>query len=492
MIYILIENEEYDKEIRYVFDYIFKYIFRIEEQVKISAYQKDLNLSNIKLLITYGKTRLKSNSSVPHLHIYESDLFSDNYLNQKSMPSLPLEEYEDEELKTIINETNLPVIYTGNRNLNKLVTTIENIIETNIDIIASSFFMLSRYEEVVTPVKDKHNRFPAEASVAYKEDFLNRPIVNEYIELLWYWMKNLQPKLARTNIWNDKDFAFFLSHDIDHIYKYGCGLQKFLNGIKKIGGAVIKRQSVKEAFLNIQELNGSDPYFIFEDMMKLEDKYDIKSSWYFKVDNNTPNNGDKYLLNDLDLVINKLINNGHEIGIHPSYNSYDNSQIMKREAKKICNRYNLRRKELGVRQHYLRFDITKTWSIQEECGLLYDSTLGYADVIGFRAGVCHPYKPYDLYKRRVYDLWEIPLIVMDGTLKHYMNLTPEDSYKEIMELLKTIQNYQGVFSLLWHNSSLDSIWKNWDELYFNILKELSKQDSFSGNGINLIKRFSGN
>ena len=60
----------------------------------------------------------------------------------------------------------------------------ENIPEKieELDILAASFFMLTRWEEYVNRTRDNHNRFQATASLAYKQGFLDRPIVNEYIE----------------------------------------------------------------------------------------------------------------------------------------------------------------------------------------------------------------------------------------------------------------------------------------------------------------------
>lgn len=70
-------------------------------------------------------------------------------------------------------------------------------VKLGLDIFGSAFFMLTRYEEVVKSVKDEHERFQARASLAYQEGFLERPIVNEYLEILWWSMKRLWPNLER-------------------------------------------------------------------------------------------------------------------------------------------------------------------------------------------------------------------------------------------------------------------------------------------------------
>jgi len=71
-------------------------------------------------------------------------------------------------------------------------------IHLGIDIFGSVFFLLSRYEEVVTRTRDKHGRFPASASVT--SAFLERPLADEYVELLWAAIAHLWPDIRRREI----------------------------------------------------------------------------------------------------------------------------------------------------------------------------------------------------------------------------------------------------------------------------------------------------
>jgi len=130
---------------------------------------------------------------------------------------------------------------------------------------------------------------------------------------------------------------------------------------------------------------------------------------------------------------------------------------------------------LGGRQHYLRWS-PESWRHWEMCGLAYDSTVGYADQIGFRAGTCIPYRPWLLALDREANLIEIPLIVMDGTLLHYMGLTPHESLEAVGELVARCRAVGGVFTLLWHNSSLmDSTAA---DLYRGLIDSLAGSDHY--------------
>jgi hypothetical protein len=53
--------------------------------------------------------------------------------------------------------------------------------------------MLARYKEVARSDRDEHDRFPAAASLTHQEGFFERPIVNEYLEILWSCVKRLLP-----------------------------------------------------------------------------------------------------------------------------------------------------------------------------------------------------------------------------------------------------------------------------------------------------------
>jgi hypothetical protein len=128
----------------------------------------------------------------------------------------------------------------------------------------------------------------------------------------------------------------------------------------------------------------------------------------------------------------------------------------------------------GGRQHFLRFQVPDTWRHWEQVGLSYDATLGYADHEGFRCGTCHPFRPFDVEQNRELDLWEVPLIVMDGTLHNYRQLTPEQGEARILELAHRCQQVEGTFTLLWHNSSLSGDWLPWSKVYRRVIRELAK------------------
>ncbi|MCY6959572.1 polysaccharide deacetylase family protein [Clostridium brassicae] len=176
-----------------------------------------------------------------------------------------------------------------------------------------------------------------------------------------------------------------------------------------------------------------DPFFTFNYIRDIEKKYNFKSSFYFM----TGGNSDKdnfYKINDTRILelMYKLYKENCEIGYHYSFNSFGN--LEQREKEKILDKH-VENKIYGGRNHYLRFKAPESFRISETVGLLYDTTLSFADYDGFRCGICMTYKPFDVLENRKLDIWEIPLIVMEGTLKDkkYRNLSKKDGFLAIKE-----------------------------------------------------------
>ena len=97
--------------------------------------------------------------------------------------------------------------------------------------------------------------------------------------------------------------------------------------------------------------------------------------------------------------------------------------------------------------------------------------MGYADQIGFRAGICTPYKFYDIKTEQETQLTIYPFAVMDGTLNRYMKLNPQDALRMVKPVIQEIKNVNGDFILLWHNESLSERqeWKGWKDVYEEIV-----------------------
>jgi len=340
------------------------------------------------------------------------------------------------------------------------------------DILAATFFMLSRWEETVVPVRDQHDRFPATASVAYRHGFLDRPIVDEYALILQAWLKTLVPQWTP----EPRSFSVRLSHDIDQVQRFPGTWQ----AVRTLGGDIIKRRSLAAAidtarsYMACRGSHDRDPFIqaIFE-LAGLSERYGFTSSFYFMGAGRSDfDSGYDPASPAVRSCIDTLRNRGHEIGFHPGYYTFDKPDRFQQEKAAFDRVMNGER--YGGRQHFLRFGTPVTWRCWEEAGMLYDSTMTYADHEGFRCGTCHPFRPFDIERDRELDVLEIPLIIMDGTLRQYRNLSPEQAENVILKLAERCKQVNGTFTLLWHNSALCNDWAPWARVYRRVLPVLAE------------------
>ncbi len=332
-----------------------------------------------------------------------------------------------------------------------------------IDILGSIFFMLSRYEEVVLNVRDKHDRFPASASLAYRAGFLDRPIVDEYVEILWSAMQRLWPGLER----KQSQPRIMVSCDVDHPYAFTGAIK---DAGRRFAGDLIKRRSLSLARRTLvgnwratRDDHQDDPYRNGIDwIMDVNERVEREVAFYFIPENTDPRLDNRESLDQprMRALLRHIHTRGHEIGIHPGYNTYRHPEALYRSVKtlrRVLDEEGINQSILGGRQHYLRWETPTTARLCDDNGLHYDTTLSYADRPGFRCGTCHEYQLYDVVKRRPLKLRERPLIVMESTVleDHYLGMGYTDEALALMQRYRSIcHQFGGDFTILWHNSHL--------------------------------------
>lgn len=380
-------------------------------------------------------------------------------------------------VQEVLGEKEIPIFSRQEDPLpDPLVEFGEDVVRINFDILGSIFYILTRAEEFANPTRDEHGRFPAWASHAFQNGYLHRPVVDEYIEILWACMKRLWPRLERKK----REFRMILSHDVD--VPFAEAFMPPYRISRTVAGDFLKR---KDPLLGLRRMHRwsriqrgyykCDPNYSFDRLMDISEKYGLQSAFYFKTACTNPEFDSNYSIDHpfLRNLIQDISNRGHEIGVHPSYETYKDSVQTKKEFDKllqVCEEEGIRQDAWGGRQHYLRWEAPATWRNWAEAGLNYDSTLSYADCAGFRCGTCHEFPVFDLEQGKELSLIERPLIVMEGSLfgKDYMNLSHEEAFAHAKMLKEQCRKYGGNFTLLWHNSSFKSEkdWKIFEDILF--------------------------
>jgi peptidoglycan/xylan/chitin deacetylase (PgdA/CDA1 family) len=205
-----------------------------------------------------------------------------------------------------------------------------------------------------------------------------------------------------------------------------------------------------------------DPHNTFDQIMDMSEARNLTSAFFFITDHTAGLIDGRYQIGHR--LIRKLLwsihSRGHEIGLHPSHNSFLDPDQTGREFSRlraVCESEGIKQERWGGRQHNLRWNMAVTPRNWEAAGLDYDSTLGFAERVGFRCGVCYEYPLYDLRERRRLRLRERPLVVMDCTVTddRYMGLGKgSDAADAVRGVKQACRAYGGEFTLLWHNSRL--------------------------------------
>lgn len=339
------------------------------------------------------------------------------------------------------------------------------------DILGLCYWMLARVEEVGRSDLDSHQRFPATSSHAFQHGYLNRPIVDEWLNILKQVIQRLHPDLQFIL----HKFQMHLSHDVDRPSRYGFASLKNLTlrmaGDLKRGKLVSALTAPYVRATTKTRLHTLDIFNTFDWLMDKSEFYGQKSVFNFICGHTSSMDGE-YDINHpaIRSLMRKIHLRGHEIGLHPSYNTCDNPEKLKLEAERlldVCVEEGIHQSVWGGRMHYLRWRSPGTLHAWTDTSMNYDGTLGYADHAGFRTGSCFEYPAFDPVQGVMLSLRIRPLIAMDGSLLSpmYMDLSECIALKAMIDLKNKCRKVGGIFSLLWHNSEVD----DWGDLYLKVL-----------------------
>jgi len=332
------------------------------------------------------------------------------------------------------------------------------------DILGLTYWMLARVEEIGRTDLDKHERFAATSSHAYKHGYLERPVVDEWLHVLGQvierqWMglglRTPAPKM-------------FVTCDLDSPYEARTSLA---NLPRKVAGDLLMRRSVGMAFSSIvrgirnraPNVSNDSHLAAVDWMMDVNERVGNRVAFYFITDRNHPLDA-HYRMDEpvIRSLMRRIHERGHEIGLHPSYTSYADAARTVSEAeilREAMDAEGIQQAEIGGRQHFLRWQSPVTARNWEAAGLHYDSTLSYADRAGFRCGTCHDYRMFDIQQDRVLNLRQRPLVLMECAViaDRYMGLGHSDAALALMGSFKDkCRRVGGTFTLLWHNSHFGS------------------------------------
>ena len=332
------------------------------------------------------------------------------------------------------------------------------------DIFAAVFFMVSRYEEHLPFSADTHGRFEAKESLAYENNFLHDPIVDQWI---YAFRDIIEEKYPGTKFQHRK-FNFISTIDIDNAYAF------LFKGISRTLGATLRsliNLDLEDNIRRYRTLAGKkDPYDTYDIFFDIHQKYSIKPIWFFLVGNGGKFNKNISVEKSAYQELIKNIASKFDVGLHPSYKTYKNRKILEEEIKNMESI--IGRKITKSRQHYLKLHFNYTYQNLIKAGIKEDYTMGYATEIGFRAGTCTPFYYYDLQKEEKTELTLYPFQIMDITLNKQKGLNTTAAISSVENMIEKIKKVDGTFISIWHNEALSDHghWKGWENVYREMLR----------------------
>ena len=335
------------------------------------------------------------------------------------------------------------------------------------DELAAAFFHLARVEELGVDV-DRHGRFLAASSCL---DPLDPPLERLRREL------GAEPPLYR-----GARFAVALTHDVDAPWRWTrVGVRGAAARLKshalagRAGPAVHEARGL--ARVPVHKLRGTDPNWRFAETAAEERSLGARSTFFLlaghghRADGASPEVYDRLR----PQLVETLLESGSEVGLHGSYLAAENLDRLARERATLAQ---LDGPLIGHRYHYLRVDPHRNLAPLAGIGFRYDTSLGFPDALGFRAGIAHPFRPWDFAHDRPANLIEVPLAVMDATLaeERYAGLSAAEAKPQVFALLDWAAEHGGAFSILWHPERFDGpSARGWDRLYFNTIEAVRER-----------------
>jgi hypothetical protein len=349
------------------------------------------------------------------------------------------------------------------------------VITTSMDLVASTFFWITSYEERFIQERDEVGRIPHSSLRVIQERLSLRPLVDEYGELLVAWLRRLGLKIACGR----PPFRAMLTHDVD----FGIGVNGIWdhadNALRTFYREAFRQRRPRTALLGLRHwvlrgLNVCHEPTLFRDIVNVDADFGFPS-FFFLMANGTHPRDAAYDISSkaAHAVIEAVSRAGGDIGLHVGLDAHRTPDQLRKEWESL--RRAAPRARPAARSHYLSFFAPRTWRQLGEVGFTADSTLGFSHQMGFRSGTCRAFRPFDVESGEVLPIWEFPMTLMDMNLFHHgherfhARASDADRVAAVRELADRVKAHRGCLVINWHNTSF---FGHYLEVYRAILADL--------------------
>ena len=330
------------------------------------------------------------------------------------------------------------------------------------DLLAASFYLLTRYEEYLPHVSDEHGRFPAAQSLGARHGFLMLPVVDLWAQrLLGLLTEQFGDLKAQKNVYH---YCSMLNVSASHEFLYRGFLRQISGVLMDILGFKLRR-------LGYRALVGMgmkrDPYDLYEEVLKAHKKLGQVPKVFFQLAQYGPfdKNVSPYNRHFQHLI--KSVGDYAQIALAASYASFDDPELLLEEKKVLSDI--VHRPIDSCKTRYNRLNIPLTYRDMVDAGFTQDYSMGYTHDLGFRAGTCTPFYFYDLYLEMQQPIMVYPFAVQDYALLKEKSVA--DALRKMQAMYDQVHQLGGWMGVIFSMELLGSPQKyDWKKLYVAQLK----------------------
>ena len=320
-----------------------------------------------------------------------------------------------------------------------------------LDLPAAAFLLLTRWEDVYRPVLDALGRPEETAGLNYRQNFHDRPVLDEWGRVLKFWLQKARPGRRPA----EAEFNLRLTHDIDNPYYFKSS---WLRIFRRLAGHIIRDRALNQAlkapgeYFRTRRDFRQDPYYQgVLSLMDFDESLGRRGTFFFMTAK--PGRLDEGY--DLSVppyrdLLWEVSARGHEIGWHPGFEASRNETVFEEERQRANHFFGP--EPYGARRHYLAWRGPQSWSSLAAAGCRYDAGLGYCLRIGFRCSTASSFPAYDFAANRPLNLPVRPLIVQDYGLMAETDFDFEAGLKKYRLISRRTKAVGGELTLLIHNS----------------------------------------
>ncbi|CAN5325086.1 hypothetical protein BH09SUM1_BH09SUM1_16970 [soil metagenome] len=333
------------------------------------------------------------------------------------------------------------------------------------DIPSLILFLVEGWDELASPERDSHGRFPHESSTLFQLNALDQPVA----DLLARAVGDELLRLAGGNRPHVPEWNFCATLDIDSAGMFGgrATLRSFADIARQRPGSL---PAAFSEFIRTTLRVVPDPHIRLRMLAEAMEGLDAHATFFVQV--NKSHKLDNYDLKRGSTLSEQLLsivgNTFHDIGLHSSYTTSDHAEDF------FVSQWARLRTALGPqvkrvhRAHYLRTPDAMDYGIAKE-GPFVDSSLGFGAHPGFRRGTSFVHEVAQ-------GLLELPPTTMDSTYLYWLKQEPEAALEHMLILMQRVRKVGGAFVPVWHPHNMEPLLHpGWREAFFDLVYEAKRR-----------------